>query len=358
MRVSQLLQVLMLLLLSVLAACAVAPSPESQRYFWPPPPDKPRIEWIKSYSSQLDIEKSGSQRFWAAISGEDQPISLVKPLEVKSVPELNRFYVSDVGRAAVMVFDLARHELRNLETPQGAPPIIHPISIVTDRDNNLYLLERRSNAILVFDSSEKYLRSIAISKILSVSKPVSLSIDRKNSRLLLADGGTKKIYVLDLTGALLFSFGGSGDGGGQFNLPISIAVNSKGHIIVADAFSANVQVFDATGKYLRRFGRRGDAPGDFQLLKSVAVDTSDNIYVVDGRSHAVFVFNELGELLLSLGGFYAVAESGKVAPGGFSVPVAIDIDSTDRMYVVDQLNSRIQVFQYLSDSHLKNDRGR
>lgn len=358
MRASQLLQILLLILLSVLAACAVAPSPESQRYFWPPPPDRPRIEWIKSYSSQLDIEKSGPQRFWAAISGEDQPISLVKPLEVKSVPELNRFYVSDVGRAAVMVFDLARHELRSLQTPQGAPPIIHPISIVTDRDNNLYLLERRSNTILVFDSSEKYLRAIAISKIPSVSRPLSLSIDRKNSRLLLADGGTKKIYVLDLTGALLFSFGGSGDVDGQFNLPISIAVNSKGHIIVADGFGANVQVFDATGKYLRRFGRRGDAPGDFQLLKSVAVDSSDNIYVVDGRSHAVFIFNERGELLLSLGGFYAVAASGKVAPGGFSVPVAIDIDSTDRMFVVDQLNSRIQVFQYLSDSYMSGVRGR
>lgn len=342
-----------MIVFSVLTACVVAPAPQAQRYFWPPPPDRPRIEWIKSYSSQLDIEKSGSQHFWAAISGDDPPMLLMKPLEVKSVPELNRFYVSDVGRSAVMVFDLAKHELRSLKTPKGTPSIIHPLSIVTDRDNNLYLLERRSNAILVFDSSEKYLRAIDISRIPSVSRPISLSIDKKNSRLLLADGGTKKIYVLELTGALLFSIGGDGDVVGQFNLPISIAVNSKSQIIVADAFSANVQVFDSNGKYLRRFGRRGDAPGDFQLLKSVAVDSSDNIYVVDGRSHAVFIFNERGELLLSLGGFYAVAESGKVAPGGFSVPVAIDIDSNDRMYVVDQLNSRIQVFQYLSDSYLK-----
>lgn len=351
-------KLILCLLLIFLTGCAVPAPIKTERYLWPPPPDTPRIEWIKSYSSQLDIEKSGSQRIWAAISGDDQPVSLVKPLEVKSVPELGRFYVSDVGRGAVVVFDLARHELRSLETPPGVPSIVHPISIVVDRNNNLYLLERKSNTILVFDSTEKYLRAIDISLIQSVRRPVALSIDRNNNRLFLADGGTKKIYVLDLTGALLFSFGGSGDADGQFNLPISIAVNSKGHIIVADAFNAYVQIFDSAGKYLRRFGRRGDAPGDFQLLKSVAVDSSDNIYVVDGRSHAVFIFNERGELLLSLGGYYAVSASGKVAPGGFSVPVAIDIDSTDRMYVVDQLNSRIQVFQYLSDSYLNSVRSK
>lgn len=336
-------------LLLVLGACAVKPVAPGPRYFWPPPPDKPRIEWIKTYSSQLDLEKSSAQRFWVAISGEDQPISLVKPLEVKSVPELGRFYVSDVGRAAVVVFDVANHEMRTLQTPYGAPSIVHPLSIAVDRENKIYLLERSSNKIIVFDSNEKYLRNIDIRSLPAVGRPVSMAIDRLNSRLLLADGTTKKIYVLDLSGKLLFSFGGGGGTDGQFNLPISIAINSKGQIIVADAFDANVQIFDSTGRFVRRFGRRGDAPGDFQLLKSVAVDSFDNIYVVDGRAHSVFIFNDNGELLLSLGGFYAVAASGKIAPGGFSVPVAIDMDSTGRMYVVDQLNSRIQVFQYLSE---------
>lgn len=334
----------------VLAACAAKPVDTGPRYFWPPPPDKPRIEWIKSYSSQLDLKKTGAQRFWAAISGDDQPVSLVKPLEVKSIPEFDRFYVSDIGRAEVVVFDGAKHEMRTLVTPSGAPNIVHPLSIVVDRESNLYLLERSSNSILVFNSSEKYLRSMDISRIPSVRRPVSLALDKVNSRLLLADGASKKIHVLSLSGDLIFSFGGGGDADGQFNLPISMAVNSKGQIVVADAFDAKVQVFDSAGKFIRRFGRRGDAPGDFQLLKSVAVDSFDNIYVVDGRAHSVFIFNDKGDLLLSLGGFYAVAASGKIAPGGFSVPVAIDIDSRGRMFVVDQLNSRVQVFQYLSDA--------
>lgn len=338
------------MIMFMLSACAGVEPVPVERYFWPPPPDVPRIEWIKAYSSQLDIEKTAMQRFWTAVSGEDQPVSLVKPLEVKSVPELERFYVSDVGRQAVVVFDLGKHEIRNLVTPPGAPAIQHPLSLAYDESYNLYLLERRSNTIIVFDRFEKYLRAIDLS-IISGVRPIALSLDRKRGRLYVADAGAKKIHVLDLQGQVLFSFGSGGDDDGQFNLPIAIAVNSLGEIVVGDAFSAAVQIFSAEGKFLRKFGRRGDGRGDFQLIKSLAVDSEDNIYVVDGRSHSISVFNQQGELLLTLGGYYAVASSGKLAPGGFSLPIGIDIDSTDRMYVVDQLNTRVQVFQYLSKSY-------
>jgi DNA-binding beta-propeller fold protein YncE len=334
-----------------LSACATVEKAPTERYFWPPPPDVARIEWIKSYNSQLDIEKSSSQLFWTAISGDDKPITLAKPLEVKSVPELQRFYVSDVGRAAVIVFDRANHGIRNLETPPGAPAIRHPLSMGYDDKFNLYLLERRSNTIIVFDKNEKYQRHIMLSGMPGV-RPIAMALDKKLGRIFLADGGSRKIVVLDLQGQFLFNIGKRGDDDGQFNMPIGIAINSVGEIIVADAFNAAVHIFSGDGKFLRKFGRRGDNKGDFQLIKSVAVDSEDNIYVVDGRSHSISIFSREGDLLMSLGGYYAVASSGKLAPGGFSVPVGIDIDSNDRIYVVDQLNSRVQVFQYISQNKL------
>jgi hypothetical protein len=75
--------------------------------------------------------------------------------------------------------------------------------------------------------------------------------------------------------------------------------------------------------------------------------------VVDGRSHSVTICNENGELLLTFGGYYAVSESGKIAPGGFALPTSIDIDSNDKIYVADQMNARVQVFQLLSDAYLR-----
>lgn len=334
------------------ASCAAQQSVVKERYVWPAPPDVARIEWLRSYNSQLDMEKSPSQRFWAAIAGDDAPISLQKPVEVKSVPELNKFFVSDISRASVFVFDLAGYKLRTLDVPEAAPPLLLPLSIALDHENSIYVLERRSASILVFDGLEKYQRVINL-KLISVASPTCMLIDKVNRLIYIADAATRKIVVTNLRGEFVRSIGGSGEGDGQFNLPIAMAMNSKGHLIVADAFSAKVQIFDKLGGYRSKFGRRGDSPGDFQLIKALAVDSSDNIYVVDGRSHSISIFNEQGELLLSLGGYYASAETGKIAPGGFSLPVGIDIDSTDRIYVVDQMNARVQVFQYFSEEYLR-----
>lgn len=334
----------------MLSACAGNAPVTSERYFWPPPPDVPRIEWIKAYSSQLDIEKTPFQRFIAAIAGDDQPIPFIKPLDVKSIPELNCFYVSDVGQQAVIVYDLGRHEMRILKTPEDAPVIRHPASLDYDSGFNLYLLERNSSSVLVFDRNEKYLRYIDLSNITGI-RPVAMAIDRTNARLYIADGGSKRIVVLDLYGRLISVVGSGGDGDGQFNLPIAIAINTLGEIVVGDAFGARVQMFSADGRYLRKFGRRGDGQGDFQLIKSISVDSENNIYVLDGRSHSISIFNRLGDFLLALGGYYAVSSTGKLAPGGFSLPIGIDIDSTDRIYAVDQLNARVQVFQFLSQKY-------
>lgn len=344
-----------LLVCLFIAACSAPQKVVTERYFWPPPPDVARIEWLKSYSSQLDIEKTPSQRFWAAIAGDDPPRSLQKPVEVKSVPELNKFFVSDIARGAVVVFDLAGHAMRTLELPDSAPPLQLPLSIAVDGAGSVYVLERRSASVLVFDNKEKYQRSISL-KTVSVTSPIAMIIDKRNSLMYVSDAATRKIIVTDLQGVFIRSIGGGAETGVQFNLPVAMTLNSKGDLIVADAFSANIQIFDNAGRFISKFGQRGDSLGSFQLIKSIAVDSSDNIYIVDGRAHNISIFNQRGELLLVLGGFYASAETGKVAPGGFSLPIGIDIDSTDKIYVVDQMNTRVQVFQFFSDEYLRRNR--
>ncbi|MDD2364897.1 MAG: 6-bladed beta-propeller [Desulfuromonadaceae bacterium] len=345
-----------LLLCVFCAACSAPQKKSTDRFFWPPPPDVARIEWLKSYSSQLDIEKNPYQLFWDSIAGQDAPKSLLKPVEVKSLPEMNKFLVSDMTRGEIVVFDLATHEMRTLEIPGGAPTLYLPLSIAVDINGFIYVLERRSASVLVFNALEKYQRTISL-KSVEVSSPTSMIIDKKNSLMYVSDAATRKVVITDLQGTFVKSIGGLGEGDGQFNLPVAMSLDSRGNLIVADAFAANIQLFDANGNFVRKFGERGDSAGSFQLIKSIAVDSSDNIYVVDGRAHNITIFNQQGELLLVLGAFYAVSENGKRAPGGFSLPIGIDIDSTDKIYVVDQLNTRVQVFQYFSDEYLKRQGG-
>lgn len=342
---------LLILVMFLCSACAAPQKTVKERYVWPPPPDVARIEWLGVYSSQLDIEKSSRQLFWASIAGEDPPQNLSKPVDVKSFPEKNKFYVSDIGHSGVLVFDLAGHEMRPLGGNKSEPMLL-PLSIALDSAGNVYVLERRASKIHVFDSDEKFQRLIDLKKV-SVKSPTSMIIDKKNSLIYVSDASTRKIVVLSLFGEFVRGIGGAGERDGQFNLPIAMALNSKGSLVVADAFNARIQIFDAAGHFVSKFGRRGDSQGDFQLIKSIAIDSSDNIYVVDGRAHNISIFNQQGELLLVLGGFYASAETGKLAPGGFSVPIGIDIDSDDKIYVVDQMNARVQVFQYFSEEYLQ-----
>lgn len=134
---------------------------------------------------------------------------------------------------------------------------------------------------------------------------------------------------------------------------MAVAINHKGEIIVGDAMNARVQIFDQDGKFLRKFGRRGDGPADFQIMKGVAVDSEDHIYVTEGKGHKLIIFGTNGEYLLTVGGLYSAITTGKQAPGGFVIPQGVFIDDKDVIYVVDQLNRRFQVFQYISDDFLK-----
>lgn len=340
---------LMLITATIMAACAPEVVVKKERYFWPSPPNTPRIEWLGEYSSQLDLEMTPSRRIKEFIAGADDPVGLKKPAEVRVDDVLNKIYVADSEASGVYVFDLQQSELRMLSTAgSGLPERITPISLAIDKDNNLYVLEPRYRKVLVYNSSEKLIRTIDLMKV--CLRPVALAIDKNRGRLYVSDVQTNKIFAFDLNGAKLFSFGAAGSEEGAFNRAVGITINSTGDIIVADTFNARIQVFNEAGSFRRAFGKRGDREGDFQLIKSVAVDQDDNIYVVDGRSHSVSIFNKTGDPLFILGGFYAVKSSGKQAPGGFLLPSGIDIDSHGKIYIADQQNSRIQVFQYLRDT--------
>ncbi len=342
--------VILIIAAIALSGCATSSQEGREHYFWPPPPNPPRIEWLAAYHSQLDLEKTPLRRFKEAIVGEDTPITLVKPIEARVDSVHDKLYVADIGAAAVFVFDLRQRELRILSTQGGdLPEKIRPIGLALDRANNLFVLEPHLNQILVFDAAEKYLRKFKLTKL--CQRPGAIVIDKTKGRLYVADIQLDKIFALDLNGNLLFTIGQPGDSDGGLNRPIGMAIDSKGELIVADAFNANIQIFDDKGSFRRSFGKRGDSAGDFQLIKAVAVDSDDNIYVADGRSHNIKIFNQSGDLLLTFGNYYAVSSTGKIAPGGFAIPVGIDIDSHDRLFIVDQLNARIQVFQYLSNKN-------
>ncbi|MCU7806474.1 MAG: 6-bladed beta-propeller, partial [Candidatus Thiodiazotropha sp. (ex Semelilucina semeliformis)] len=75
----------------------------------------------------------------------------------------------------------------------------------------------------------------------------------------------------------------------------------------------------------------------------IGIDSEGHIYTVDAAFNNVQIFNQKGQLMLALGG------SG-TGPGGFYLPAGAHVDQNNRIFIADQLNLRIQMFEYLGDS--------
>ncbi|MBT0653772.1 6-bladed beta-propeller [Geomobilimonas luticola] len=335
--------------LGLLAGCA-AEQQEVRKFYWPQLPERPRIEWKKAYSSQLDFPRSGFKAFVSAIAGTEDPILFSKPVDIKSNGE-GKVYVSDPMAGVVYVYDMVEGTVHLLGGEDAVGQFKNPVGLTLDGSLNIYVSDQEKLMILVFDRNEKPLRAIPLQGVLG--RPTGMAFDKQRNRLYVVDIKDHRIGVFSPEGTLLSTIGKRGDEDGDLNFPTAVAVNSKGEIIVADSMNARIQIFDAEGKFLRKFGRRGDGPSDFQIVKGVAVDSDDNIYVTEGKGHKMLIFSTNGDFLLLVGGLYSVLGSGKAAPGGFLIPQGIDIDKNDTIYVVDQLNKRFQVFQYLSDRYLQ-----
>lgn len=330
---------------TLLSGCAGQQSVK-RRYFWPPPPDTPRIEWIASYSSQLDFPKSGTAAFLEAVAGSEAD-DLKKPWGAASDGN-GRFYVTDSQVAGVYVFDLNLKVMKPFVNEEGLFKV--PIGVALDASGNVYISDSNKHRVFAFTQDGKPL--FAIGEDGKLEGPTGLAVDDERKRLYIVNSRKNNIAVYDLSGEFLFTFSGPGQRSGFLNFPVDLDIDSKGNIVVSDSINGRVQVFAPDGKFVKKFGQRGDGPSDFQLIKGIAVDKkTDNIYIVDGRGDRFAIFSKDGEALLAIG--RAASARKTSAPGGFSLPQDISIDKNGAVYVVDSINARVQIFQIVDDEWLK-----
>jgi DNA-binding beta-propeller fold protein YncE len=336
-------RILMIVIPIILIAGCAEKGPK-RRYFWPPPPDEPKVEWLGAYASQLDLPSTPFRRVREFLTGQDTPIFFKKPIDIRSNGS-GKVYILDQGTLRIYIYDFNENEVRALDTAIGGEGMINASGIAVAKDGSIYVLDNVEKKVFIYSNGEKLIGEMAVPG--DSKRLVTISYDRLRDRLLVCDIGLNQIVAMDRKGNRLFTIGRPGSRDGEFSYPVSVAVAPNGDLVVADVMNARIQIFDSNGNYIRKFGRRGDGVSDFQIIKGVAVDSDYNIYVTEGRTSRVLVFSEHGEFLLSLGGEYFTATTGKVIPGGFMLPQGIDIDRNDTIYVVDQLNQRFQVFQYL-----------
>ena len=167
--------------------------------------------------------------------------------------------------------------------------------------------------------------------------------------------------------------GGRGSGKGQFENPRGIAIDSAGNIFVADTGNGRVQKFSPNGAFVTSI-RQFEAPNGIAIDRAgniyvaeigskhrvqklgpdgtfvaawapalygprrIAIGPDNSIYVVDSGRNRIVKLGPDGQVLASWG-------SEGSGDGQFRALSSVAVDpTTNKVYVADPVNSRIQVF--------------
>lgn len=267
--------------------------------FFPPPPNDPRVQFLKGISDSMDVEDK-KQSFSLIIVGQEERETVKKIAKPYGVATHNgKIYVADTAAANVIIMDLALKTFEYLKGNYSTGKLKKPINIDVDEEGRMYVTDTVRKEVLVYDAAGNYRH--AYGRDLDW-KPID--VDVIGGRIYVTDFKNYEIKVLDATtGELLTSFGSTGaeDKLDHLSMPMGLSVNERGYVRVVNMSGGRVVTLDLDGHVIDSFGKMGDGFGQFGRPKGVAVDDKDRIYVVDAAHQNVQVFRDDGRLLIFFG---------------------------------------------------------
>jgi len=142
--------------------------------------------------------------------------------------------------------------------------------------------------------------------------------------------GDSRVLKFDREGNFIKTWGGKGTAPGQFNVPHSIAVDSRGRLHVADRGNKRIQIFDMDGGFLEERVYFGTPCG-------LHINRDGNVYLANGHTGQIIKLDAAGKILGMTG------KPGK-GLGQFGEAHFIALGKRDDLYVADTLNWRVQKY--------------
>lgn len=298
----------------LLSGCGATPpvKPALTR-FYPPLPQQPRIQFLRTLTSSDDVSSkpTGLETFIVGDDPKDRTKHLKRPYGMAFLE--GRLYVCDIGARTTVVIDLPGKDWR-LIGAKGGHQFGRPVNVSLGPGGEKYVADITQGHVLVVDAADKPVRMITLPEGMKPCDAVW-----QQNELFVADLQSNTIKVFDpKTGTLLRTIGKQGSGPGAFFQPTNLAFGPQGNLYVSDLLNARVQKLNREGRLLRIIGKRGAQLGGMVRPKGIAVDRAGRLYVADAATDSVQIFSEEGELLLMLGG-------PGFGPGDMSLPAKVVI---------------------------------
>ena len=179
----------------------------------------------------------------------------------------NRVFV----RSASRLFEFDQNGKYVREIGQGLYGFVQAHAVRVDSQDNVWVVDEGSNMVIKFDPEGQVLMTMG-RKPEAIDNPVRPAAPAAAGR-------------------------GAGFPGDNFNGPSDVAWDSAGDIFVADGtVPSRVAKFDKNGVFIKTWGGKGDGPGQFNLPHSIVVDSKDNLYIADRGNKRIQVFDTDGNL--------------------------------------------------------------
>lgn len=271
----------------------------------------------------------------------------------------DEIYIADTEGKRVLVSDIEG----NLLKIYGEGVLTNPVGIFVTPDKFLYVADKNAGKIIVFnpegDVIKEYTKpSHPLYGEEMNFKPQKIAVDGKGIMYIICEGNTNGIVQISPTegGTFLGYFGTNITSLNFFNIfrrmilseeqlaklprnlpktPYNLTIDSKGLLYtVTQGDIQSLRKLNVAGKNLL------EPVFDDGLPAAVTVGNYENIYSVSEQGY-IFEYNKDGSILFVFGG----KDSGRLRIGLFQRAVAIGVDKSNNLYVLDQEKNEIQIFK-------------
>ena len=172
---------------------------------------------------------------------------------------------------------------------------IMPSSMAFSPEGVLYVVDSEQKMVIVIDKTGSLVNTIGLGNLIF---PSSIAYDSRNSRIFVGEHGgigsgfspTCKVWIYDLAGTSIGSFGSHGNTNGKFYRIQGVTIGKCGNIYVNEPFQAKITVFDESLNFLTKFGYYGSQIGELNVPLDIAFDSQERILLTSNNNSSVEVF--------------------------------------------------------------------
>lgn len=261
-------------------------------HYYKVPFDNPQSITIDNEYGELYVVDTGSSEIvifdlkGTPISKLGKSSGINKPLDI--VIRKDRYYISQQGKSYVDIFDFLGNSVGKLsvEGQEFSPGMLF------NRDGNLYVINKVINELVVFDSEDKFLRTIGTGDV-RLRSLTGAAIGSDKVYLFTPFNLSRGIHVYSIEGEYSHSFesvSGSG-GGGSLGVPIRGIVDESNNLWIVDALRG-ILVYNSDDKKVNSFGYL-EKNGKRKVLEypiDIDFGSQNEVYILEETTKQISIF--------------------------------------------------------------------